>query len=492
MKILLVYPQCQDTFWNLKYALPFISRETVLPPLGLMTVAALLPEQWEKKFVDMSVDELADEDILWADYVFISAMFIQRKYAEKLVERCNTLSTKIVAGGPLFTEIPESFDNVDHLVLNEAEVTLPAFLKDLESGWPNHIYQSKDYPNITSSPTPLWELIDMRKYASMAIQYSRGCPFNCNFCDITYLFGNKTRTKTTIQILDELESLYNQGWREAVFIVDDNFIGGKSKLRKELLPAMIEWMRQRDYPFIFNTQVSINIADDEELMQMMVQAGFEAVFIGIETLDDKSFEECCKGQNKRRDLIANVKKIQQHGLQVQAGFILGFDNDRSTIFDRMIDFIQKSGIVTAMVGLLHAPRNSELYKHLYKENRLLDYSSGDSMDLSMNFIPKMDSEELLEGYKRVVRTVYSYSHYHDRIITLLKNYRLPLKRKSQTKISDIKTILKSTWFLGLREEGKIYYWKLFLWTLFRKPQFLRQALTFAIHGFHFRKYFSNP
>jgi len=356
MKILLVYPKYPDTFWSLKHALKFISKRATHPPLGLLTVAALLPKEWSKKLVDMNVTPLGDRDIEWADLVFVSAMSIQKASVEEVIGRCKRLGVAVVAGGPLFTTDHEGFKGIDHLVLNEAEVTLPLFLRDLENGRAKRLYTSREFPDLERTPIPLWELIDMKKYATMSIQYSRGCPFNCEFCDISVLYGRKVRTKNKDRLLAELESLYAHGWRGDVFFVDDNFIGNRRALKAEILPAIIEWMENRKYPFCFNTEASVDLSDDERLMQLMVNAGFISVFVGIETPNEESLAECNKVQNKNRDLIGSVKKLQRSGLYVTGGFIVGFDNDPPSIFERLIAFIQESGIVTAMVGLLNAPR----------------------------------------------------------------------------------------------------------------------------------------
>ena len=489
MKILLVYPEHRETFWGFKYALKFISKKASFPPLGLLTMAAMLPKDWKKKLIDMTTTTLSDRDIQWADYVFISAMSIQRESVKKVIAKCKRLGTKIVAGGPLFTTGYEDFEDVDYFVLNEAEVTLPPFLEDLKEGNPKHIYTSDQWPDIKKTPTPLWELVNTKKYASMCIQYSRGCPFNCEFCDVTLLFGHKMRIKTEDQILAELESLYSQGWRGGVFIVDDNFIGNKGKVKKEVLPTMINWMEKRKHPFSFSTQASINLSDDEELMKMMVQAGFDSVFIGIETPDEESLAECGKIQNKNRDLISCIKKIQKFGLQVQGGFIVGFDSDPPSIFETLIAFIQKSGIVTAMVGLLNAPRGTKLYHRIVKENRLLGNISGDNTDLSINFVPKMNYGSLINGYKKILRTIYSPKHYYKRILTLFRNFEPLQKKKSQFRLYHLVAFLKSIWLLGIRSKGRIYYWKLLFWTLFRRPQLLPLAVTYSIYGFHFGKIF---
>lgn len=491
MKILLVYPEYPETFWSFKSALKFISRKASLPPLGLLTVAALLPGEWPKKLVDMTIGALSDQDIKWADYVFISAMSIQKESVKKVILRCQNLGAKIVAGGSLFTVEYEDFPQVDHLVLNEAEITLPFFLEDLKRGQAKHIYRSDQWADIKKTPIPLWHLVKTNKYATMGFQYSRGCPFNCDFCDITLLFGRQLRLKTKEQILAELESLYLSGFRGGIFVVDDNFIGNKKELKEEILPAMIGWLEKKNYPFNFNTQVSVNLADDEELMRLMVKAGFNAVFVGLETTHEESLVECNKLQNKNRDLVACVKKLQRFGLEVQAGFILGFDSDPPLIFEKLIAFIQKSGIVTAMVGLLNAPRGTGLYHRLVKENRLLREISGDNADLSINFIPKMNKQTLINGYKKVLKTIYSHKYYYERIKTLLKNLQPSRKNKIQFHFYYIKAFFKSVWFLGIQRSGRRYYWKLIFWALFRRPKLFHLAVTFAIYGFHFRKIYEN-
>jgi len=488
MKILLVYPKCPDTFWSFKHALKFISKKASFPPLGLLTVASMLPKEWEKKLIDMNVSVLTEDNLEWADYVFISAMIVQKKSVLEVIRRCKNLGIRIVAGGPLFTTGYEEFEDIDHFVLNEAENTLPAFLDDLKKGCTQHIYTSKEWPDLKKTPSPQWELINMKKYASMCIQYSRGCPFNCEFCDIVVLNGRKPRTKGKDQILRELEVLYILGWRGGVFFVDDNFIGNKKKLKNEVLPSLIDWMKQKKYPFSFCTETSINLSDDEELMQLMVKAGFNKVFIGIETPNEESLTECNKYLNKNRDLIACVKKIQDNGLEVQGGFIVGFDKDPPSIFERQINFIQKTGIVTAMVGLLNAPRGTRLYHRLKKEDRLLNDPSGDNTDFSINFIPKMNVEILMNGYKKILNTIYSPKHYYIRVKTFLKSYKpKPLKRKINFNFCDLIAFFKSIWFLGIKGKERFHYWKLISWTLVRHPRFFNLAVTFAIYGFHFRK-----
>jgi radical SAM superfamily enzyme YgiQ (UPF0313 family) len=489
VKVLLVYPQYPDTFWSFRYALKFIFKKATFPPLGLLTVAAMLPEEWEKKLVDMNITTLTDKDLKWADYVFMSAMVAQQNSAKEVINRCKKLGTKIVAGGPFFSRGYEDFgfDDIDYLVFNEAENIMPLFLEDLEKGCAKHIYTSEERPDIGESPVPLWSLINRKKYQSMTIQYSRGCPFNCEFCDIVILNGHVPRTKDKSQIIAELDALYDMGWRASVFFVDDNFIGNKRKLKSEILPAIIKWMEEKKRPFTFFTEASINLADDEELMRLMSEAGFDMVFVGIESPNEESLVECNKLPNKNRDLLTSVKRIQHYGLQVQGGFIVGFDSDPLSIFKSQIDFIQKSGIVTAMVGVLMAPPETRLYKRLKKENRLLVGGTGDNTDGSTNFIPKMGYETLARGYKQVVDTIYAPKQYYERIRTFLREYKPSDKGKWKISILHFIAWLRSIWVLGVKEKGRIHYWQLFVWTLLKKPKTFPLSMTLAVQGFHFRK-----
>jgi radical SAM superfamily enzyme YgiQ (UPF0313 family) len=402
----MIYPEFPDTFWSFKHALKFIRKKAGSPPLGLLTVAAMLPATWEKRLIDLNVTDLTAKDLAWADYVFISAMTVQRDAACIVIARCKEAGVKVVAGGPLFTMEHEQFPEVDHFVLNEAELTLPPFLADLANNCPQHIYAASEYPDIRQTPTPLWRLADLKQYDSVSIQFSRGCPFNCDFCNVTALLGHRPRTKTTEQIIAELDSLYALGWRKSIFFVDDNFIGNKKQIKTELLPALIEW-RKGKVGMRFSTEASINLADDPKLLKLITQAGFDTVFVGIETPYEDSLTECSKSQNKGRDLVESVKRLQRAGLQVQGGFIVGFDNDPPSIFQQQIDFIQKSGVVTAMVGLLQAPLGTRLYERMRQEGRLVKEFSGDNVDGSTNIIPKMGLEPLKEGYRRLLNQIYA-------------------------------------------------------------------------------------
>jgi radical SAM superfamily enzyme YgiQ (UPF0313 family) len=491
MNTLLVYPKHPDTFWSYRYALRFISRKASFPPLGLLTVASLLPAEWNKRLIDCNVEKLHDEALDWADQVFVSAMSVQKDSAREIIRRCREKGKKVVAGGPLFTAYAEEFGDVDHLVLNEAEVTLPEYLLDLRRGEPKRIYQSSHWADITGTPIPMWDLINLKQYGSMNIQYSRGCPYDCEFCDITVLYGRVPRTKTSSQVLEELEAIYQRGWRGGVFFVDDNFIGNKEKLRREILPAIVEWSEKRRYPFRLNTEVSINLADDDHLMDLMARAGFDAVFVGIESPNEESLLECRKTPNRNRNLEGSVRKIQGAGLEVQGGFIVGFDSDPSTIFDRLVRFIQDTGIVTAMVGLLNAPKDTRLYQRLLREGRLLSSMTGNNTDFSINFVPKMDLQVLQEGYHNVLSQLYSPKEYYKRVKKFLKEFQ-PIRGHSiRFKSQYLKALVKSVFVLGIAGKERVYYWRLFFWSLFTRPRTFPMAITFAIYGFHFRRVFEH-
>ena len=485
LRILLVYPEFPDTFWSFKHALKFVHKKAGAPPLGLLTVAAMLPAEWDKRLADLNVGNLSDEDLAWADYVFISAMIVQRESARAFIHRCKVAGVKVVAGGPLFTMEHEQFREVDYFVLNEAELTLEPFLRDLEQGQAKRVYASLEFPDIHQTPVPLWSLAKLKYYDTVSIQFSRGCPFNCDFCNVTALLGHRPRTKTAAQIIAELDGLYALGWRKSIFFVDDNFIGNKKHIKSEVLPALIEW-RKGKAGMPFSTEVSINLADDPELLSLMVEAGFDAVFVGIETPNEDSLTECSKNQNKGRDLLESVKKLQRAGIQVQGGFIVGFDNDPLSIFQQQIDFIQKSGIVTAMVGLLQAPLGTRLYERMKQEGRLVNEFSGDNVNGTTNIIPKMGLIPLREGYRKILSQIYAPKLYYERVLTFLREYQPP-KIRIQFEPQYVLALGRSIYQLGIRGAERVQYWKLFFWTLFRRPRLFPLAITLAIYGFHFRQ-----
>jgi radical SAM superfamily enzyme YgiQ (UPF0313 family) len=487
VKILLVYPETPASFWSFKDALKFVAKKVAEPPLGLITVAALLPQDWEKKLIDINVSRLEDKDLLWADYVFLSGMSIQIKSFRDVIKRCNRLGVKIVVGGPLATTQYKDFLGVDHFVLNEAENTLPPFIEDLKNGNPKPVYSCAEYPDITKSPAPMWELLEMNKYASLSMQYSRGCPYDCDFCSITMLNGRIPRTKTTTQFLGELNTMYNLGYRGPISIVDDNFIGNKRKLKEEMLPLLIEWSKERKYPFSFITEVSVNLADDDLLMDLMIEAGFNSIFVGIETPSTESLQECGKSQNLKRNLVSSVKRLQERGFIVSAGFIVGFDSDTASVFEDQINFIQKSGIVSAMVGLLNAPSGTKLYKKLQSENRLLEIWSGNNMDGAMNFVPKMNYAQLMGGYSKIIQTIYAQKEYYIRVKSFLNNYKQPFWTKNKIKLKEVRAFMMLLWLLGTLEKGKKYFWKLLAFSLFKHPNKFPLAMTMAVYGYHFRR-----
>jgi radical SAM superfamily enzyme YgiQ (UPF0313 family) len=487
MNILLVYPRYPDTYWSFKHALRFISKKAAIPPLGLITVSAMLPGNWQKKLVDMNTSELTDSDILWADYVFLSAMYIQKESVDKVIERCVRNRVKIVAGGPLFTQDFENYPDIDHFILNEAEITLQPFMRDLETGnTPERIYRTAEYADITETPVPDYHLLSLKHYASMSIQVTRGCPFACDFCEITSLLGHKVRMKETDQVLKELNALYELNWSGTVAVVDDNFIGNKKEMKNNLLPAMKKWMQEHEYPFQFTSQVSINIADDEELLSAMTEAGFNSAFIGIETPDAISLQNCNKVQNNNRDLLESVRKIQNAGMDVSAGFIVGFDSDTPDVFRRQAEFIQKSGIVSAMVGLLNAPKHTKLYKRLESENRLTTEATGSNTDFSMNFVPAMDHHLLLNGYKSIIRNIYSVKPYYKRLRMFLKNYQPKYLMSKKIQLAGLIAFLKTVIIIGILNRGRFEYWKMLIWTIFNRPALFMNAMTYVVYGYHYR------
>lgn len=485
MRVLLIAPEYPETFWSFKGALPFVGKKAALPPLGLLTVGAMLPADWELRLCDLNVERLTDRLLGWADLVLVGAMIAQRASAEVVIQRAHALGKKIVAGGPLFADAWSEFPLVDHFVLGEAELSLAPFLRDWAAGIARRVYRADGLCDVTTTPVPRWNLAKMKRYASWAIQYSRGCPFDCEFCDVTAKFGHRPRLKTAPQIVAELESLLQAGWRGSIFFVDDNLIGNKVRLKRELLPALIEW-RQGKRGFPFYTEASINLADDPELMHLMSAAGFDTVFVGIETPSAESLVECQKKQNQGRNLVTDIQKIQQAGLQVQGGFIVGFDHDAPNIFQRQIDFIQESGVVTAMVGLLNALPGTRLHQRMEREGRLVQKSSGNNSDGTTNFRPVMDRELLENGYRRLVQTLYAVQPYYRRVRTFLQQYGRP-QAKGKLDVTAVQALFKAVVRLGVVGPERIEFWRLLGWTLVRRPHHFRVAVTLAIYGHHFRR-----
>ncbi len=485
MNVLLVSPQTPDTFWSFKHVLRFVSKQSTFPPLGLLTVAALLPRAWSLKLVDLNVARLRDEDLRQADVVMLSAMLVHEASVREVVTRCAALGKRVVAGGPLFTTGHEAFPEIQHFVLGEAEELMPQLVADLESGRLQKIYQAAHRPSLALSPVPRWDLIDLKPYVTMAVQFSRGCPFDCEFCDIIVMNGRVPRTKSPAQVIAELEVLRARGWQDMVFLVDDNFIGNKTRTR-ELLHEMIAWRRRTQPKMGFFTEASVNLADDAELRALMVAAGFTKVFVGIETPSVESLVECRKVQNQGRDLVAAVETLQRDGLQVMGGFIVGFDSDQPDIFKRQFDFIQRSGVVTAMVGLLSALPQTRLYQRLKREGRLETRSTGNNTDATLNFRPKLNREFLQTGYRELMKKLYEPSAYYQRIRTFMKNHQ-PAGPSLRLSRVDVQAFVKSFWLLGVWHRGRVAYWRFFWSTLLRRPRQFRYGMELAIVGYHFRR-----
>lgn len=483
MNVLLVYPRYPDTFWSFKHALSFLGKKASIPPLGLLTVASLLPKEWELKLVDMNVGSLKDADLIWADMVFVGAMIVQKNSAMEVLKRAKSFGKKTVVGGPYFTSCDRNtIQNADHFVLGEAEITLPEFLQDLKKEKLKAVYSTDIKPGLAETPTPRWDLIRFKDYATLALQYTRGCPFDCEFCDITKLYGKKTRLKSAPQFVNEVDTLYKAGFRGSIFVVDDNFVGNM-KETKVMLPHLIKWQEEHTYPVTFLTEASVNLAKDKPLMELMRKAGFTKVFLGIETPHKDSLKECKKGQNVNIDLVEMVRTIQVSGMEVLAGFIVGFDKDPHTIFDDQIAFIQKAGIPTAMVGLLTALPKTELWKRLQESGRLIRDSTGDNLSAVLNFVPIMDRQVLLDGYRRILATIYSDKHYYARVHALLRNLKPMVRARLQW--CDVRAFVHSVVRIGVFSKTRFRYWRLILTHCARKT--FPRAVELAIMGEHFKK-----
>lgn len=481
MNILLVYPEIPKSIIQFMDMVKVAGRKSAFPPLGLLTIASLLPEQWNKKLVDLNTAPLNESEIIWADLVFISAMNVQSNSVRELIEKLNHYDKTIVAGGPLFTHEYNEYDGVDYFVLNEAEITLPQFLTDLENGNPKHIYKSTEFADVHKTPNPMWGLSNLNDYLYAVVQYSRGCPYLCDFCDVTALFGRKPRVKTPDQIINELDSLIAHGNNEQILFADDNLIGNKNLLKKELLPALIEWRKKNSYAPGFATQVTINLVDDEELAKLMLEAGFRHILVGIESIDEESLIAMKKKQNTRRNILEDICHLQELGFIITGTFIVGLDTDKPTVFDDVINFIQESGIVLSIVNILKAPPGTELYDRMKSENRLLDtFKFGEE---ATNVIPKMGMEKLKSGYEKIINRIYSPESVYKRIekyFELERKYKVqqPLKRKITLK--DIFTALRIFYILGFADNNKKYFWRLIYKTLRKNYNYLDLTILFSL------------
>jgi len=482
----MVYPEMPETFWSFKHSLRFIGKKATFPPLSLLTVAALLPERYDATIVDMNVRRLSRRDIEAADIVFVSAMLVQKESLERVIRRCKELGKPVVAGGPYPTSSHASIEGVDHFVLNEAEVTLPDFIRDWEAGAARKVYSSDERPDLSRSPAPRYDLIDMRPYSAMMLQYSRGCPFDCEFCEIVELFGRAPRVKGTEQFIGEIDGLRALGYRGDVFIVDDNFIGNKRSI-KELLRALAAWQEANGRPFRFYTQASIDLAADDELLGLMAATGFTMAFVGIETPVEASLELAHKKQNLGISLTQSVHRIQERGIEVTGGFILGFDSDPADIADRQIELIRESGITTAMVGLLTALPGTRLYRRLEAEGRILGESTGNNtLSLELNFEPKMDRARLVGSYVEVLKAIYDPRAYFDRCLSLLRRLpELPSTNRgfgdARSALTNVRAFLRSLVAQTFSPYG-LQYLRFLARALRETPRVFPKAVEMAIFG----------
>ena len=486
MKVLLINPEFPDTYWSFRHALPFEGKRSAFPPLGLLTVSALLPPAWERKLVDLNVESLKTSDIDWADMVFATAMLVQKDSLKQVVQRCKSRGKRVVLGGPYVTTTIEDLPDADHIFLGEAETTLPQFIEDLARGEAKRSYQAAERPPLSVTPLAHFHLANLKRYSAMSVQYSRGCPYSCEFCDIIEIYGRVPRTKSIQQMLAEFDALRDLKWRGTVFIVDDNFIGNKKNVRL-LLPEIAKWQKVNGYPFSLITEASVNLADDESLLASMRDAGFRRVFLGIETPVEESLKEAQKSQN-RGNLLDSVNKIQSYGIEVMAGFIVGFDNDPEDIFERQIDFIRKSAIPLAMVGLLNALPDTQLWKRLEREGRLLGEASGNNTVCTFNFKTRMDPALLIQGYQTIMRTIYSPREYYQRVLESMRRTAHQLAEPQQySLISGLATLTRIFVKLGVLDSERKEFWRFFSHAVIKHRDKLADSLRLAAVGYHFRK-----
>jgi radical SAM superfamily enzyme YgiQ (UPF0313 family) len=491
---LLVYPEFATSFWSFKFTLQYLGKKSAMPSLGLLTLANMFSKDYNLRLVDMNVRPLTDDDLYWADLVCTSTMIVQRKSLEQVIARAKRAGKPVVAGGPHPTSYWEEIADVDYFLLGEVEATFPGFLHDLEHGTAQHLYVPREKPAITQTPLPRYDLITMRDYSSMLLQFSRGCPFDCEFCDITKLYGRVPRTKTNEQMLAEFELLYDLGWRGALFLVDDNFIGNRRDALR-LLRALIAWQRERNYPFNLCTEASMNLVEYEELMDAMRQAGFTSVFVGIETPTPAALVATKKKQNVRQEdpeyPLHAVHTLQQHGFEVMGGFILGLDGDTPEVFDLHIRFIQQAAIPLAMEGLLTVLKGTDLYYRMEREGRLRGDTTGNNLDTSLNFVPEMPEALLQAGYKRVLNTIYDrrLAQYFARCWTLVQHLdrrRAPTPMSTPLRLPEMLRFTLASLKQLVSPQGPAYL-QFLSRVITHHPDMLREALALAAKGYHLRK-----
>jgi len=493
MNVLMIYPKFpEQTFWNTARSVELLwGRKAIMPPLGLLTVASYLPEDFSVRLVDRNVAEESEDDWRWADVVFLSVMLAQREDYRACVTAARMRGKPIAVGGPLTHALPEEVAaDADWVCFGEAETIMERFTGDVRAGRRARQYHGGSSTNAEQIKIPRFELLPrINDYATMPLQFSRGCPFQCEFCDIIEIYGRVPRAKAPAQMCAELEAIERLGFRGYIFLVDDNFIGNKRKA-KELLAQLASWNRAHDYPFRYYTEASINLADDEALLAGMSRAGFFHVFIGIETPDPKLLKTTRKMQNIPGNPLDKLATIRRHGLHVTAGFIVGFDGEERGVFEAQRAFIQGSGIGVAMVGLLQAIPHTQLWRRLKSEGRLLEAlsSTGNHTVEGLNFIPKgvMTKREYLESYCELVRRVFEPKAYFERTVPALLELRakVPLGALRRHGLALSAVLLKETYHFGLRAHAfRLYFWRAFLRILWKRPGAL-EAFIFDCAVFH--------
>lgn len=486
MQALLVNPKFPDSYWSGRYSLPFVRRRSIQPPLPLITVAALLPPDWSCRLLDANIETVRDEDLRAADVVLLTGMLMQQASLHDLIGRCRRLGVRTVVGGPYATEVPGDFDAADHVFIGEGESLVPTMASELSTGRARRIYEEKSKPDLTSAPPPRYDLLDVDAYHQMAIQFSRGCPFTCEFCDIISVYGRVPRTKTSGQIVAELEAIRATGFKGDVFFVDDNFIGNKKAVRK-VLPELAGWRNRFGRQLEFYTEASVNLADDIRLVDAMIDAGFTKVFLGIETPSPEALREARKLQNLDRDVEELVRRIQGRGLDVWGGFILGFDSDGPDCFDIVIDCVEKAAIPYAMVGMLTAFPTTPLYKRLESDGRLRPGYAAHGFQLT-NVITRMPTETMIEGYRRVLETLYDPKRYLERCRRCLERWRKVPGVMRDLALRDFGTLFRLLVGQGVRADYRRDFWAFLLWTLRNQPRKLGRAMAMAAAGHHFIEY----
>ena len=498
MKALLLYPEFSGFgFWNYKDVCKLVGAKHPESPLGLITLAALFPENWDTKLIDLNTRILDDSHIDWADLVFIGGMLPQQTAFLRLIDKAHSLGKKVVAGGPDPTSRPHIYEKADYLVLGEAESSFQLFLEDLGKGVQTGEYKADSKPDLTESPTPRFELLDLRDYLMIGIQLSRGCPYNCEFCDIIELYGRKPRTKTPQQIVKELDTLYRLGYRGHVDLVEDNIVGYKEKA-KEILVEMKVWSEKNGYPFFYSTEASINIADDDDLLGLLRDLDFRYVFIGIETADENVLKSVNKKQNTNRILIDDLHKIYRHGMLVNGGFIIGFDNETSESARSVIQIIEQGKICISMVGLLYALPNTQLERRLVKENRMIEnfakYREFDEYDVDqvtsgLNFVTNRSRSEIIDDFLYIQGKIYSPKNYFNRCLNVSKSIENDYKFKPSSKqiLTFGKAFFKIVLKLGLKPATFFYFWRNILIILFSRISSLETVVNLMAMYIHFHK-----